>query len=199
MQYGRIESNPVREDHPLQPISIYGMHKVLGEQYHLFYDRTYDIEATVFRIANPYGRRQQMKHSKYSLVGHCIKMAMTDQPLKIFGDGSQIRDYIYVDDVVEAFLAAGAKRLVSGEALNLGSGEPTIFREMVETVVDVVGSGEIQYVPWPDDYERVETGDYVSDISKIRSWLNWWPKISLRSGIVRTYEFYKKHHEHYWG
>jgi UDP-glucose 4-epimerase len=198
MQYGYIEHNPARENHPMRPLSIYGMHKMVGEHYHFFYHRMHSIECVVFRIANPYGPRQQMKHSKYGIVNYFIKLAMTGQPIKIYGDGRQIRDYVYVDDIVAAFLRAGIAANAVGEAFNIGSGIPTSFRQMAETVVDVVGDGQIQYIPWPDDYERIETGDYVSDLSKSLKVLGWHPHVSLCEGIERTYHFYRKYHEHYW-
>jgi UDP-glucose 4-epimerase len=198
MQYGYIDCNPVNEDHTMRPLSIYGMHKMVGEHYHLFYHRMHGIETVVFRIANPYGPRQQMKHARYGIVNYFIKLAMTGQPIQIFGDGLQIRDYVYVDDIVRAFLLAGVEPGAVGEVFNIGSGVPISFRQMAETVVDVVGDGQILYVSWPDDYERIETGDYVSDLSKANRILGWQPRVSLREGIRRTHDFYRKCHEHYW-
>ncbi len=198
MQYGHIKSNPVNESHTMYPLTIYGVHKVTGESYYNFYYRVHGIETVSLRISNPYGPRHQMKHSKYGIVNHFIKLAETGKPIRIFGDGQQIRDYIYVGDIVEVFLQAGIAEDVAGEAFNVGSGIPATFLEMAKTVIKTVGKGTIEHIPWPDNYERIETGNYVADINKARAMLNWEPKVSLTEGIAKTVSYYRRYHDYYW-
>lgn len=198
MALGKITQNPVTESHPANPLSLYGVHKLTGEKYSLAYHHHYGLRTVAMRITNPYGIRQQMKHNKYSLVGWFIRLAMENREIKIFGNGDQKRDYIYVDDLVESFLRAGATGETDGELFNLGLGRSTAFCEMVHTVVETVGQGKIDYVPWPDDYERIETGDFVVDVSKLNNLIKWKPNISLSKGILTTYDYYRKYAKHYW-
>jgi UDP-glucose 4-epimerase len=194
---GETQMPHITEDHPTHPLSIYAVHKLAAEKYHYIYYRNYGIPTTVCRITNPYGPRQQIKHSKYSMVGWFIRLAMEDKEITIFGDGRQIRNYIYVDDIVEAFIRCGATDITNGQLYLLGSRESTEFRAMAELVVKAVGRGSIRYVPWPKDYERAETGDVVIDTSKLRNAIGWEPKIPLREGISRTYRYYSKYREQY--
>lgn len=194
---GASQMAPISENHPTNPLSLYGVHKLAAEKYFFIYHRNYGIRTTVMRITNPYGPRQQIKHSKYSLVGWFVRLAMEDKEIKIFGDGKQIRNYIYIDDIVEAFIQAGASHTVDGNMYFLGSRENTEFRTMAELVVKTVGSGSIRYVPWPGDYERAETGASIIDTSKIDDALGWKPKVSLSEGIKLTYDYYSKYRDFY--
>ena len=99
--------------------------------------------------------------------------------ITIFGDGAQVRDYIYVEDIVSAILLCGIRDETTGETVNLGNGEGTSFKTMVETVVDTVGSGRYEHVEWPENYFNIETGDYVADISKARA-LGYAPRSVVR-------------------
>lgn len=198
MEYGRILTNPVNEDHPTSPLSIYGVHKLAGECYYRIYHQLYQIPTVSFRISNPYGPRSQMKHSKYSLINWFIRLAMEGQTIRVFGDGQQKRDYVYVEDVVRALLMTAGRCRLSGQVFNLGSGRPTRFLEMVQMVLDIVGSGRMEQVPWPANYEQIETGDYVTDYSRLQAATGWEPKVDLQEGIKRTYEYYASYRSCYW-
>ncbi len=198
MQYGAIEALPVTEEHRLAPLSIYGIHKLAGEFYYRSYHQLYGIPTVCFRIANPYGPRHQMKHSKYGIVNYFIKRAMADETITVFGDGKQARDYIYIDDLVDVFFLAGVRSEAVGGVFNIGSGIGTQFIDMARCVVEVVGSGRVELVPWPKDYQDIETGGYVSDIRKATQLLAWRPQVDLREGVRRTWEYYRVHKEQYW-
>lgn len=187
---GKILSQPVREDHPTEPLSLYGVHKLAAEKYHRVYAAGYGIRTVVLRITNPYGERQQLKHGKYSLPGWFMRLVLEGKPITIFGDGSQLRDYLYATDLADAFLAVGLSDAPPGELFNCGVGRSVAFREMAETVVRVVGKGTIEYVPWPGDYERVETGDVNFDVGKLRGMTGWNPSVSLAEGIERMYRYF---------
>lgn len=198
LQFGRNETVPVDENQPLKPRTPYGMNKTAAENAYFFYFGLYKINCVAFRIANPYGPRSQMKHSKYSMINWFLRQIMENKSIKIFGDGSQIRDYIHVDDLADAFITASVTEKCYGNSFNVGSGVGTKFREMVETMVQVVGSGIIEYVPWPADYVNVETGDYITDITKIGSFTDWRPTIDLKTGIESIFKYYRKYKSHYW-
>lgn len=198
MVLGKLLYNPVTEDHPTEPLSIYGIHKLTAEKYYLAYNKTYGLKTVILRLTNPYGIRQQMKHSKYSLIGWFLRQAMEGKTIQIFGDGKQLRDYIYVDDVVNAFLEAGVREKAVGQIYNTGLGKSYEFGEMVNTVLKVVGAGKVEYVPWPADYEKIETGSYEISLEKARRDLEWFPRIELEDGIRRMHEFYQVNKQFYW-
>lgn len=198
LQFGRIDHIPVSEDHPQQPRSPYALNKNAAENMYLFYNNIHQIPCTLFRIANPYGPRSQMKHSKYSMVNWFIRLAMEDKVIKVFGDGKQVRDYIYVDDLCDAFIMAAQKKECVGQVFNVGSGTATSFMEMAKTIVKIVGKGRVESVPWPENYINVETGDYVTDIAKIREFTGWSPKVNIQEGVIRCVDFYRFHKDHYW-
>ncbi|MFI5329489.1 MAG: NAD-dependent epimerase/dehydratase family protein [Desulfobaccales bacterium] len=196
--YGKIDYNPVDEGHPFNCLSIYGIHKLAGEKYYRFYQEAYGLETVSVRIANPYGPRQQMKHSKYGIVNWFIRLALEGKPLTIYGEGRQGRDYIFVEDLAEAMLALAQAPAVSGEVYNLGSATSTPFIEMARLVAAAVPGTQVQQVEWPADRYFVETGDYISDIGKITGAMGWRPRTPLKEGIERTVAYYTKYREKYW-
>jgi UDP-glucose 4-epimerase len=199
MVLGKIVGNIMTEDVIPNPLSLYGIHKLASERYLAMYYRDFHIPSVVLRITNPYGIRQQIKHSKYSLVGWFVRQAMDNKEISIYGEGRQLRDYIYADDIVQAFLRCAAADESVGEVINIGSGVSTEFRKMVEAVIEAVGYGNVKYIPWPKDYENLETGDVKTDISKLKKITNWNPEITLKDGIDKTYQFYKENYKYYIG
>lgn len=195
--YGKILTLPVKETHPTDPLSIYGIHKLLGEKYCRYYADTFGLHTVSVRIPNPYGPRQQMKHNKYSIVGWFIRQAMEGKKITVFGDGSQERDYLYVDDIVAAFLQLSEKG-EKGEVYNVGTDERIRFVDMVDAVIASVGSGKKEHVPWPANYEKNETGNYVADTSKLEKLTGWKPQTKLAEGIAKTVAYYKTNHAKYW-
>ena len=197
MVYGKVEKPLITENCETNPLSLYGIHKLTSEKYLLMYYKDFNIPFTVLRLTNPYGPRQQVKHNKYSLIGWFIRQAMEEKVIKIYGDGQQLRDYIYIDDIVDAIIQSAASEKAVGEIVNVGSGQSTKFCDMVKTVLDVVQKGSMEYIPWPANYEKVETGDISVDISKLKKITSWHPEHSLRDGIINTFEYYNRNLSHY--
>ena len=196
--YGRIESNPVNELHPLNCLSIYGIHKLTGEKYHRYFFERYGLPTVSLRIANPYGPRQQMKHSKYGIINWFIRQALEGKPLTVYGKGRQQRDYIYVEDIAEAFLRAATSEIAIGNVYNVGSGQGVAFAEMARLVAELIPGTTVVETPWNPGSYFVETGNYVSDISRIQRDTGWRPRVLLREGIERTIEFYRRYKTFYW-
>jgi|UniRef100_A0A7C5AN14 UDP-glucose 4-epimerase len=196
--YGSIDYNPVDEGHPFNCLSIYGIHKLAGEKYYRFYHDAHGLDTVSLRLTNPYGPRQQMRHSKYGIVNWFIRLALEGKPLTVFGEGRQKRDYIYVEDVCQGILSAALSPKTAGQVYNLGSGVGTPFIDMVKLVAEAVPGTQIQHLPWPKDRYFVETGDFVADISKIQEDTGWRPTTALSTGIARTVAFYREHRQHYW-
>ena len=196
--YGRIEYNPVDENHPFNCLSIYGIHKLAGEKYYRFYHEAYGLKTVSVRIANPYGPRQQMKHSKYGIVNWFIRLALDGQPLTVFGDGQQHRDYIFNEDLAEGCVALMLSPGTEGRVYNLGTGTAVPFIEMARLVAAAVPGTELRQVAWPQDRYFVETGDYLSDITRIIATTGWRPKTTPKAGIERTVAYYRKYRQEYW-
>jgi nucleoside-diphosphate-sugar epimerase len=196
--YGTTEYSPVDEGHPTNCRSIYGIHKLTAEKYMQFYHSAYGIDTACVRIANPYGPRQQMKHSSYGIVNWFVRLALDGAPLTIYGEGEQIRDYVYVEDLAKALLATALSEHTSGQIFNVGSGTGTRFREMVELIALHIPGTKILRVPWPAERYFVETGDYISDISRIHAATGWTPDTSFERGIEMTIQYYKEFQEYYW-
>lgn len=197
MVYGKVEQSLVTEKCSANPLSLYGIHKLTSEKYLLMYHKDFGIPITILRLTNPYGPRQQVKHSKYSLVGWFIRQAIEGKTIKIFGDGAQLRDYVFVDDIVNAMLRCAKEPKAIGEVINVGSGVSTRFCDMVSAVINCVQNGKMEFIPWPNDYEKIETGDISVDISKLKTITSWQSDITLENGIKKTFEFYKKFIENY--
>ena len=200
LPYGRLtaEDLPVKEDRPLNPIEMYSIHKQTGEAYMRMYHEQHGLDTVVLRLTNPYGPGAQVTNPGYCVANWMLRQAMEDKPLKIFGDGRQLRDYIYVGDVSEAFVIAGLHPSAKGETFNIGSGKGTQFVEMAKIAIRVNGSGELEYVNWPQNYKSVETGDFIADVSKAKSVLGWSAKTDLIDGFNESKKFYESRREYYF-
>jgi UDP-glucose 4-epimerase len=199
MVYGKISNIPVSELHPTNPLSLYATHKLAAEKYYYLYNHTYGMDTKIVRIANPYGPRNQMKNSKYGIANWFLRCAMEDKEIKIFGDGSQIRDYIYIDDIVNGLLSVASQKRPKENVYNLGSGIGTSFSQMIDTIISVVGKGKKTSIPWPDNYEKMETGDYIADISRLRNVLGQdYMFAALERGMEKTHDFYSEYRLKYF-
>ena len=189
--YGKPHYLPVDEKHPLATESIYAAHKLAVENYHLIYGKLYGLKATVLRISNPYGPFQAGEGRAYGIANSFIQAAVSGRPITLFGDGSQRRDYLYIDDLVNALLLAASTPEARGKIYNIGEGMGKSLLELAEMAVEVAGRGTIVRVPWPEEYRAIETGDYLSDISLAMHELGWSPCTDIREGIERTVSSYR--------
>jgi UDP-glucose 4-epimerase len=195
--YGRADTLPVTEDHLVRPTDVNGINKAAGEYYHLVYNNVFGIRACSLRLTNVYGPRQLIKHSRQGFAGWFIRLALENREIQIFGDGTQVRDFVYVDDAVDAFLRAGADDVSNGEVFNVGGREPITHGDLVELMIRIAGSGRFRCVAWPPDKKAIDIGDFYADSSKIRSTLGWQPVTPLAEGLRRTFEFYRAHLDQY--
>lgn len=196
--YGRPLQIPVKEDHPLVPVDINGIHKLAGEHYHRLFNNIYGIRSVILRLTNTYGPRMRVVDARQTFLGIWIRRLLEGQPIQIFGDGSQLRDYNYVDDVVNAMLLAAKADDCCGEILNLGSREVFSLTETAKVFLKLFPDGEINYVPFPNDRARIDIGDYQGDFSKIYNELGWSPDVSFEDGLRKTLEYYRDNRDMYW-
>ena len=196
--YGKPDYLPVDERHLLHPVDVNGINKMAGEWYHILYNNVYGIRACALRLTNTYGPRMRVKDARQTFLGIWIKQLVDGETIQVFGDGTQIRDFNYVDDVVEALLLSTAERSADGQIFNLGSDETINLRDLAALLVEVNAAGRHEIVPFPPDRKAIDIGDYYADYRLIQGRLGWRPRVALREGLRRTLEFYRQEREHYW-
>lgn len=194
--YGTPESLPVDERHPLRPVDVNGINKIAGESYHLLYNNVYGIRASALRLTNTYGPRMRIKDARQTFLGIWIRRLLEGEPILLYGDGKQVRDFNYVGDVVEALLKAAVTEQAYGHVFNLGADDPMSLKD-VATMMTSIYPGRFEVVPFPTKLKAIDIGDYYGDYRRIRSRLGWSPKVSLEEGLKRSIHYFKDLIEHY--
>lgn len=202
--YGAPEYLPVDEKHLLRPTDVNGINKMAGEWYHILYNNVYGVRAVSLRLTNTYGPRLLMKHSRQGFIAWFIRQAIDNEEIQIYGDGRQVRDLNYIDDVIEAMLLAAVYDGANGRIFNLGNTPPVSLLEFVRALFEVcqesgVGKGGCRLVPFPPDKKRIDIGDYYADYSKIQKTLGWRPTVLLKEGLKHTVAYYMEYRDYYWG
>ena len=197
-QYGPVVALPVREDSPTHPKGLYELSNLTAEAILDIYNEVHDIHSVMLRLTNIYGPRAQMRHSRYGVANWFIRLAVDGEAIKVFGDGRIKRDFLYIDDCVEAILMSALVDAARGEVLNVGVDSPTDFRELAETIVEVAGTGSWEFAEFSAERKKQEPGDFYSDIDKIGRLVGWRPTTSARDGIAATVDFYRRNRDKYW-
>ncbi|MEA2559956.1 MAG: UDP-glucose 4-epimerase [Acidobacteriota bacterium] len=197
-QYGPAVKLPVSEETPSDPRGIYEISQLSAEMICRTYTRIHGIRTVPLRLTNIYGPRSQMRHSQFGVVNWFLRLALEGRPIPIFGSGKILRDFLYVEDCVEALMRAAEEPKAIGEILNVGHDRPSTFLEVAEILQEIVPGTRIEFTEFTPERRAQEPGDFVSDITKIRRLVTWEPKIGLREGLARTAEFYRERHEDYF-
>ncbi len=196
-QYGSPLYTPMDEEHPLRPVDFNGVHKTAVEEYHRILHGLDKLRFTSLRLTNIYGPRHQMHHDGQGFLNWFIRQALAGQELCVYGDGTQKRDFLYVDDAVEAILLAASDPRCEGKVFNLASGFPVSVAEAAAVICEVSGNS-YRCVPYPPDAVAVEPGDIHLDGSRLQELLAWRPRVELREGIEKTLYFYRRHGSRYF-
>jgi UDP-glucose 4-epimerase len=196
--YGKPEYLPVDETHPIRPVDVNGINKLAGEWYHILYNNVYGIKACALRLTNTYGPGMRVKDAKQTFLGIWVRNLIDGKPILVFGDGAQVRDFNYVDDVVDALLLAALSDKANGEIFNLGSSEVVNLKDLAQIMSNMHAGGRYEIVPFPPERKAIDIGDYYSDFAKIKNALGWQPKIGLHEGLGKSLDYYRQHHTHYW-
>lgn len=197
-QVGLTKSYPVNEEFKDKPITVYDIDKLAAEKYLQYYSNQLGKRAVTLRLANIYGPGPRAGSTDRGILNLFIRKALKGEPLTIYGKGNFVRDYIYIDDVVDAFLIAGAKmEVLNGNYYVIGSGVGHTFTQMTRLVARRVGkkTGEkvkILNVAPPEDLSPIESRNFVADTTKFRKATSWKAKTSLVGGINQTIDFYLK-------
>ncbi len=195
--YGKPDALPVTERHLVRPTDVNGINKAAGEYYHLVYNNVFGVRGCALRLTNIYGPRQLLRHNRQGFIGWFIRLALEDREIQVFGDGSQVRDFVYVDDASEAFLLAGATDAVNGEAFNVGGDEHFAHSEVVDLLVRTAGTGRHRFVEWPAEKKVIDIGSFYADSTLFKTRTGWTPRVGLAEGLRRTLDYYRTRMEHY--
>ena len=188
--YGRPDYLPVDEAHPLRPVDINGAHKLAGETYHRLYGEVYGLKAAVLRLTNTYGPRMRVKDARQTFLGVWISLALQGQPFEVWG-GGQLRDFSYVDDVVEAMLLTASTPAAFGEVFNISGAPPLSLTDTAELLARLAGA-RYEVREFPAERRRIDIGDFHADDGKFRDLTGWAPRIGLEEGLKLTLDYFRE-------
>lgn len=197
-EYGSAVQLPVKEDAPVNPKGIYELSSLTAQKLFKIYNDNHGIKSVTLRLTNIYGERAQMQHHRFGVANWFIRLAIDNQTIKVFGDGSILRDFLYVQDTVDAIIKSAICDAAYGDVFNVGVDKPTSFIELAQTIIEVAGSGRWEFAPFTPERAAQEPGDFYSDITKIRTVFGWEPKVELKDGIVKTIDYYRRYKKLYW-
>jgi UDP-glucose 4-epimerase len=191
--YGKPQYLPVDERHPLKPVDVNGINKLAGEWYHVLYDEVYSLRCSCLRLTNTYGPGMRVRDARQTFLGIWIRRILEGELFQVFGDGLQLRDFNYVDDVVDAMLRVAATEETRGRIYNLGGDERINLKTLAELLVQCNGGkGRFEVVPFPPERKRIDIGDYYGEFSAITEAVGWRPSTCLREGVTRTLDFFRE-------
>jgi nucleoside-diphosphate-sugar epimerase len=188
--YGRPRDLPVDESHPLLPVDVNGINKLAAEMYYTLYHQVHGIPAVSLRLTNTYGPRMDLRSDRKGFAGVFIRNALRGEPIRVYGDGRQRRDFNYIDDVIDALLLAGRNDSIHGEVFNLGHPRPHSLLEFVE-ILHGLAEFEHEMVPFPESAAAIDIGDYYGDFGKFNRATGWSPKVDLPDGLERTLAWFR--------
>ena len=188
--YGRPRYLPVDEQHELMPQSVYAAHKIAAENYLGVFARAHGLRYCIVRLSNPYGPYQSNNGQAYGVINQFLRAAARGEPIRVYGEGRQRRDYIHVNDAITAFLQCAAHELCYGQILNLGGQTVISLGEAAQWIAKLAGTA-VEFVPWPQTARSVETGDYITDRRKMESLVSLPHQVSLDEGLAGALAHYR--------
>jgi UDP-glucose 4-epimerase len=194
--YGRPQYLPVDEKHPLNPADVNGINKMAGEFYHRLYNNVYGVRTCVLRLTNTIGPRMRIRDARQTFVGLWVRQLLEGQTIEVWG-GDQLRDFNFVDDVVEAIMLAAASETGNGAVFNLGGSEVVNLKQLAELMVAINGGGGFAVREFPENRRTIDIGDYYSDYKAFMTAFGWKPLTPLREALARTIAFYRDNLSHY--
>jgi len=194
--YGRPRYIPVDEEHPVIPTDVNGVNKMAGESFHLMFHSAYGVNTRSLRLTNVYGPGMRIKDARQNFLGIWLRRMVEGDPFEVWG-GEQRRDMVFVDDAVEAFLAAAVTPATRGRALNVGGDAPYSLTEIAAAMVAANGGGRYDSKEFPPERKRIDIGDFVTDDRQFRALADWAPRVALAEGLKRSLDYYRQHLDAY--
>jgi UDP-glucose 4-epimerase len=195
--YGIPEYLPVDESHPVRPVDFNGIHKYAATAYHLLWSAMGRIDARVLCLTNVYGPRLALGLTGQGFLGNFLRRALLHQTIEIFGDGRQLRDPVYVDDAVDAFLLAAAADQSPSRLWNVGGSQTLALADIAATISNTAGAPAPVCRPFPEEHKGIDIGSYSSDSAKIREELAWQPKVDFAEGVRRSLAYFRSELSYY--
>lgn len=197
-QAGLTEKLPVNEKFTDNPITVYDIDKLTAEKYLIYYSKVLGKNAVTLRLSNVYGPGPDSSKRDRGIVNLMIKRALNGESMTIFGDGSFIRDYLFIDDVVHAFLLAGVNiQKLSGKYFVISTGKGYTFKKIMEKISKIVkkktgNTSSIVSIPFSDKMSPIESRNFIGDSTEFRKYTKWSPKVQIDLGLEKTIEFLMK-------
>ena len=179
---GKAEQTVVDETHSEKPLEIYSANKGVAEKYYRNYHTLHDLKTVVLRFANlygPYGKG----FPEFGFVNYFVHLAWHNEEIKIFGNGKQTRNVLYVDDATELLWRAANNDRLIGETYLATGDEHLSVREIAETIVSVFGRGSVTHIDWPDERRRIEIDHIKFSSERLRSLTGWRPRYDFSSAL----------------
>lgn len=189
--YGIPRYAPVDEGHPMHPVDYNGVHKLAATQYHLMLSRSGLLDAVVLKLTNIYGPRMALDVSCQGFLGTFVRRAVLRQQIEVFGDGRQVRDPVFVDDAVTAFLLAGISPSHTARSFNIGGSQPLTLAAIADIAAATGDAPEPVFRPFPSDRKTFDIGSYQSDSRRFIREYGWEPRVCFTEGFRRTVEYYR--------
>lgn len=195
--YGVPDYLPVDERHPIQPVDFNGVHKYAASMYHQMLSRSGQIDGVVLRLTNVYGPRMALSVPCQGFLSTFLRRVILRRPLAVYGDGRQLRDPVYVDDAVDAFLRAGIAPVLPSREYNAGGAEALSLREIAGIAARAGGGLDVIDRPFPAEIKPIDIGSFSSDSRRIENELGWRPRVAFEDGFSRTLAYYREHLHEY--
>jgi len=192
--YGLTPDTPVDETYPTNPVTVYDLHKLYAEQQLAMATQHGVIEGVSLRLANVYGPSSSASSAKdRGILNKVVEKLMHGEDVAVYGGGNYLRDYVYIDDVIDAFVCAGMMRDTPSGVFNVAAGKSVSVREAFELVASKVAfylkkPVRVSDAPWPNFVSQIETRNYVANINKSATIYGWAPRVSLASGVEKIIE-----------
>ena len=199
--YGRVKEKdlPIKENFLIEnPADPQGIHNHGAEHHHLWYGKNFQIPVVCLRLTNTYGPRQRINNSGQGFVGYFIYKSLRNEEIELWGGGESIRDFNYVEDVVEAMLLAITSDKTDYQMYNLGSfirknskyqdieNNISSVKEIAKNIIDINNNGSYKEILYPNENKNIEPGHVYLDATKIYEDIGWYPKTSLNEGLKKT-------------
>ena len=197
-QYGSVVKLPAGEETKPEPKGIYEISLLAAEHIMASYGRNHGIRSVLTRLTNIYGPRAQMRHNRFGVANWFMRLAIDGEPIPVFGDGRIKRDFLYIDDCVDALLLLAVTPGAEGAVFNIGHDTPSDFLTLAQTIVEAAGTGQYAFTPFSPERKAQEPGDFYTDITKINRLTGWRPRTSLAEGVTRTLDYYRRFKTRYW-
>lgn len=188
-QIGKMRLDSIDESHPEFPFDIYSANKSASEKYVLVYGHAFKMHTSVIRLANNFGPRSNIRTPEFGFMNYFIGLGLQGKEISVFGDGAQLRNISFVQDSVDAMIAAAIDPKADGQVFFATADRQLSVAEVSKSIAEFVG-GTVRFVEWPPDRKAIEIGDAVIVNQKIKSTLGWKPSVNLQEGLRRTKEYF---------